>query len=540
MADRPARRLIGLDSTQVSARAERLVKRFHDTTASVTAAIKASMLDEPVHKGGEGVLLMNTAPNGYWRESLFRLEGRGRQPPLPMLAYFCWCTAVTAVNVYEDARTNGDESPLVIDPWVLQQVGTALFLLLVFRTTAAYERWWEGRRKWGDIIVHSRSLARQAGAYIDDQELAKRVIRLTIAYSAALKRQLRGERELPELAAILSAEDLEGVLAANHMTLHIACSISATVAAARAEGFINSIELVRLDESLTVLMDATGACERINSTKMPFAYIAHLRLFLAIWLLCLPFAMFSFLHWATMPACMVTAYALVGLETIGVEIEGPFGNEWNDLPLDTYTDSVIRPNLLQVLSYCSLPESGVGSRSATPLPQPMPSQGEPAQGAEAEPSNKSAPPQPARAQHFRPIPHRGIVAPMAAVAPTSLSPTPNPKAQRATPTGTYLQMAPDSAPSSPTLSPLPKRSSANDAMLAELQNAGNGGRKLIGRDGRMFRSSGSFVESFNLSSHGLARTQSEEARRERSSSTSSAPPKKVLQRASSDRAISKP
>ncbi|KAG8471298.1 hypothetical protein KFE25_009719 [Diacronema lutheri] len=485
MADRSGRRLIGLDTTRVSARADRLVQRFHRTTASVTAAIRASMLDEPVHKGGEGVLLMNVAADGYWRESLFRLEGRGRQPLVPMLLYVGWCALATVANVYAGEAMSGEGSPFVIDTWVLAQLGTALFLLLVFRTEHAYERWWEGRRKWGDVIVFSRNLARQAGAYIDDTELAQRVIRLAIAYSAALKRHLRGERELTELAAVLSAEDIDGILASNHMTLHIACSISATIAAARAEGFINSIELIRLDESLTVLMDATGACERINSTKMPFAYIAHLRLFLAIWLLCLPFAMFEFLRWGAVPACAMTAYALVGLETTGVEIEGPFGHEFNDLPLDTYTDSVIKPNLLQILSYIS-PTVNVARGAADAARTP---------DAEATAAAAAAP---------------VLAVPKVAVAP--ISPAVSPPAAPAAaakpfPTAAasgrgarYMQMGADSPPGSPTPSPLRTRRSANDAMVAEL--TGPAARTRIGREGTMFRSSGSFVETFNLAPAG--------------------------------------
>ena len=36
-----------------------------------------------------------------------------------------------------------------------------LGLLLVFRTNTAYERFWEGRKLWGELVNTSRNLARQ-------------------------------------------------------------------------------------------------------------------------------------------------------------------------------------------------------------------------------------------------------------------------------------------------------------------------------------------------------------------------------------------
>ena len=49
------------------------------------------------------------------------------------------------------------------------------------------------------------------------------------------------------------------------------------------------------------------------------------------------------------PTCSAVLYALVGLEMIGVEIENPFGHDYNDLPLDSITDDTIGANLLELL-----------------------------------------------------------------------------------------------------------------------------------------------------------------------------------------------
>lgn len=104
-----------------------------------------------------------------------------------------------------------------------------------------------------------------------------------------------------------------------------------------------------LDANLTQYEDDLGACERILKTKMPFAYIIHLRFFLVIWLLALPFVLVAKLQWGAIPLSMAIYVALVGLEMIGVEIENPFGHDYNDLPLDSITDDTITTNLLELL-----------------------------------------------------------------------------------------------------------------------------------------------------------------------------------------------
>ena len=47
-------------------------------------------------------------------------------------------------------------------PYVIPTVlGTAISLLLAFRTNQSYERWWEARKVWGSIVNDPRSIARQ-------------------------------------------------------------------------------------------------------------------------------------------------------------------------------------------------------------------------------------------------------------------------------------------------------------------------------------------------------------------------------------------
>lgn len=40
------------------------------------------------------------------------------------------------------------------------QLGLVLSIFLGFRNSACYERWWEGRKLWGQLILESRPVAR--------------------------------------------------------------------------------------------------------------------------------------------------------------------------------------------------------------------------------------------------------------------------------------------------------------------------------------------------------------------------------------------
>jgi hypothetical protein len=86
--------------------------------------------------------------------------------------------------------------------------------------------------------------------------------------------------------------------------------------------------------------DELGACERILKTPFPYGYVVHLRTFMLLWLLSLPFALVEVAGWLTIPICIAVAYALLGIESIAVEIENPFGHDYNDLPLATICQTI--------------------------------------------------------------------------------------------------------------------------------------------------------------------------------------------------------
>merc|ERR1712039_780276 len=204
------------------------------------------------------------------------------------------------------------------------------------------------------MINRTRDLARQAVAHIKDFEHVDKVIRYTIAFAIAMKHHLRfekGPHSMPELRELSILPDREAlkVESAEHMPVHILDILSRVIVSAKDRGFIGEYTMMTLDENLRQYEDELGACERILKTKQPFGYIVHLRTFLILWLLALPFALVGKCGWFTVIPCVLIAYALVGLDAIGVEVENPFGHGYNDLPVDDITNNTIKKNLFEIL-----------------------------------------------------------------------------------------------------------------------------------------------------------------------------------------------
>lgn len=220
-------------------------------------------------------------------------------------------------------------------------VGVALGLLLVFRTNASYDRYWEGRKLWGGIVNETRNLIRGAREHFGgDQDLMARLTCWTAMFPWAVIRALRGDDTLGPSARFLSEEERAAALSSQHPALHAAQRMTACLAEARAKGHIGDYIYGVLDKNIQLLVDYLGGCERIRKTPLPFAYVVHLRRALIIYCFTLPFALVETYGWYAVLDTLVVSYIFFGIEEIGVEIEGPFGDDENDLPMEDMSETI--------------------------------------------------------------------------------------------------------------------------------------------------------------------------------------------------------
>jgi len=224
-------------------------------------------------------------------------------------------------------------------------VGVALGLLLVFRTNASYDRWWEGRKLLGAMVNRSRDLTRQFATLLPAPcaEEAKTLTRHINLFYQAATRGLRLERDLQPLVnkgLLLPAEKLalENVGARGPVVLGW---ISARLAGLNRDGHVSELRLMGMDANITSLQDSLGACERIAKTPLPFAYAQHLKALVTLFVLTAPFVLVDSMKWSTPVAMAALAFALFGIDEIGIEIEDPFGQDANDLPVDTIGEGIL-------------------------------------------------------------------------------------------------------------------------------------------------------------------------------------------------------
>lgn len=133
---------------------------------------------------------------------------------------------------------------------------------------------------------------------------------------------------------------LDGSVATSATALAAAGRMTDLVTAAQREGIVTDVQQATLDADTNALVDCLGGCERIVQTPLPFAYVVHLRRALLLYCGTLPFVLVEALGVYTIPATLLVAYVLLGIEEIGVEIESPFGDAPNDLPLDRICSSI--------------------------------------------------------------------------------------------------------------------------------------------------------------------------------------------------------
>lgn len=221
-----------------------------------------------------------------------------------------------------------------------------LGLLLVFRTNTAYERFWEGRKAWATLTANIRNLGYLiwvaiAEAEPTDREKKVSTLRLLVAFAIATKLQLRQQPVNDELEALMTPDQFLKLKSVKSTPLQLAVWIGDYVQQQYKRNLVNPNQLTATNLLVNGLLEALTTCERILSTPIPLAYAIYLKRLLLIYCISLPFQVVNNLHWWTSPIVAILSFVLLGIEAIGTEIENPFGDDANDLPLEEICRTIL-------------------------------------------------------------------------------------------------------------------------------------------------------------------------------------------------------
>lgn len=238
--------------------------------------------------------------------------------------------------------------PLVNGQWSLEAIdltptpftllGLPLSIFLGFRNNACYDRWWEARKLWGGLVNTTRTVARQARHVLrgDGPEviaLRREITMLLVAYAHALRLHLRLQSRWEDLDPFLDDADLATVKAARNRPQAVLDLLSLRLRRALDMGALDPLHLPHLDQGLVGLTDIQGACERIKNTPVPVTYSELTHHIVGLYVLFLPFGLFHTLGAVTPIVTVTVAYCFLGLDAVGTQIENPFEEDPNDLPL---------------------------------------------------------------------------------------------------------------------------------------------------------------------------------------------------------------
>lgn len=221
---------------------------------------------------------------------------------------------------------------------VYSLIGFVISLLLVFRTNTAYDRWWEGRKKWGALVNDTRNLAAKISALNLSEADNDFFARMISNFVYATKEHLRDGVDWNELD--MNGDEYEQIHRKSHIPLALVQLMYKRLNQLKKNQQITEEDFLSLDKNLNAFLDSLGACERIRNTPIPYSYSIFLKKFIFTYTTTIPIAFVPiFGYWSALITVYIF-YVLVSIEVLAEEIEDPFGRDDNDLPTDTLCDKI--------------------------------------------------------------------------------------------------------------------------------------------------------------------------------------------------------
>ena len=233
---------------------------------------------------------------------------------LPLLLVLAaWTCAVWSFNIR-------------FTPNALTYITTPLGLLLAFRVQSVVARFHEARQQWGKLIYVSRDLASMLAAAEPPVLLSTRLLccKLLIAFGWATKANARPDDNLEQvLVTLLPPDQARGAAGARKPALAILSMLRRTTLPLP----LPHHAALGVQSHISELNSLYGGMERLLSTPLSPTYLRHASRGLMLWLTLLPCGLLSAGCTTRAKLLLVvlsTAYVMLGIDEIGVQIEQPF------------------------------------------------------------------------------------------------------------------------------------------------------------------------------------------------------------------------
>ena len=244
------------------------------------------------------------------------------------------------------------EMPLTIPAFI----GTAISILLSFKLSQSYDRWWEARKVWGAIVNDSRSFVIQLQTLTakGNDAVVKKIAFRQIAWCYSLGQSLRGLNPIENLEKYISPEDLEEIKQHNNKPLALLHLHGQNIKDLKEKNQLDIFSQLQLDNTLVRLCDAQGKSERIKTTVFPVTYRLFLHCIIYLFVITLAISLRVDGLFET-PLLIAISSAFFLLEKSATHMQDPFENR----PTDTAMTAIARTieiNIKQLLKETEIPQ----------------------------------------------------------------------------------------------------------------------------------------------------------------------------------------
>lgn len=230
-------------------------------------------------------------------------------------------------------------------------LGTAVSLLLAFRTSQSYERWWEARTVWGAIVNDSRTFVRQVIQFLpaEDHKMVREFAERQIIWTYVLGESLRKLPFSDKVQAYLDENQIKAVNIPNAL-LDAHSKQLKEIGSSKLTDF----QQMQLNDMVTRLCDSMGKCERLKNTVFPRAYSILVHTLIYVFAIILPFGLDDSQLVVEILITFLIPIVFITIEKTSIMMQDPFENRPVDTPVTSLAQT-IEINIRQMMGEQNVP-----------------------------------------------------------------------------------------------------------------------------------------------------------------------------------------
>ncbi|SMG29321.1 putative membrane protein [Marivirga sericea] len=276
-------------------------------------------------------------------------------------------------------------------PWQpLSVIGIAVAFYLGFKNNSSYDRTWEARKIWGEIVNNSRSFGAAVCSFVagaEDDQIKKELIYRHLAWLTALRFQLRLSKEWEhtdmrldklfnatvcenytntldaELSKFISDAELKTYSDNSNKATQIMRKQAERLQELRTQNYFEDFRHMEFHHLISEFYNGQGKSERIKTFPFPRQYASTALWLTFVFAFLVPFGMLDvfknmadWMYWLSPLLSALVIWVFFLMEKIGDYSENPFEGTYNDVPI-TAISRTIEIDLREMIQDENIPEA---------------------------------------------------------------------------------------------------------------------------------------------------------------------------------------